>query len=291
MKKVVILLSLGIFAFSLLGCRQGRKDLTIDTIKWETVTYEDIVSPEDTSYGTMTIRYDVDFPVGGLSKDVMKTIKGEIISLCIDESLSDKSPREAMKIAADSLRKDYLLTAEDLLATGFLHENMLAWNYEVNASQLRVVGNVLSYFAYVSSYSGGAHGIYYDLYLNLDATTGHPITLSDVFIDPSSEELKASITAKAARDERTFEDLSLTGNAAVEPSSQFELTNDGIIFIYEPYEIGSYAAGVIDLKFSYYELQNLLKPGFLEKYKIIAADPNVAPDAATAPYVGNSRDL
>ncbi len=285
MKKTIILLAVSITAILATGCRNSNKGFLIDSVKWETVTYEDNVMPSDTSYGTMSIRFDVDFPVSGLSKNSMALLTSEIIAFCIDETLTDMEPDRAMNVAADSLKKDYLETAEDMIASGVLHENMLRWSYEVNASQLRVTGNILTYFAYISSYSGGAHGIYSDLYLNVDLKTGQALSLSNIFVDPSSEKLSSIITAKAVKDERTFDDLSITGNAKVAPSSQFEITNDGVIFYYEPYQIGSYAAGVIDIKFNYDELKGFINPDFFEKYNIIAADPNSTPDAVSSSFV------
>lgn len=285
MKKTIILLAVSMAAILATGCRNRNKSFSFDSVKWETVTYEDIVMPSDTSYGTMSIRYDVDFPVSGLSKSSMDLFSSEIIALCIDETLTDKEPSLAINMAADSLKKDYLVTAEDMLTSGILHENMLRWSYEVNASQLHVAGDILTYFAYISSYSGGAHGIYSDLYLNVDMKTGQALSLSNVFTNPSSEKLSEIITAKAVKDDRTFDDLSITGSSTVTPSPQFEITNDGVVFYYEPYQIGSYAAGVIDIKFNYNELKDFINPDFFEKYNIIAADPNAAPDAVSCPFV------
>ena len=102
-----------------------------------------------------------------------------------------------------------------------------------------------------SSYTGGAHGSYDTEYHNYSLTRGCELTTADLFTDAQLARLDTLIlericTKYGARDreelaERGFfpEEIGTTEN--------FRLTADTITFRYNPYDIGCYALGAVEV--------------------------------------------
>lgn len=107
------------------------------------------------------------------------------------------------------------------------------------------------------NFSGGAHGMLSRQYWNIDLTTHKILTLKDVF-GGNEEKLKAVLWQHYANGaEDTF-----TAQADFTVSPQFYFTNDGIRFVYNPYEIASYAEGPQEIFVWWGEVWDLLSPSF-----------------------------
>ena len=106
-----------------------------------------------------------------------------------------------------------------------------------------------------STYEGGAHGYHEDIALNFDTKTGKQITESDLFISGYQEKLEQKILA--CMDKETREMLY---SDQAEPNGNFMLTDKGIYYYFNPYEIGPYSSGVISSFIPWNELAELIKP-------------------------------
>ncbi|OOF70276.1 RsiV family protein [Rodentibacter caecimuris] len=110
-------------------------------------------------------------------------------------------------------------------------------------------------------YTGGAHGMPSIQYFNIDLTTQHILQLSDLFDDNMLNKVKEALwTDYTTNSEEIFIEKE---NFMI--SNQFYLGLGGITFVYQPYEIGSYAEGFKELNLSWWQIQDLLKPEFKQK--------------------------
>ncbi len=92
-------------------------------------------------------------------------------------------------------------------------------------------------------YTGGAHGMYWTHYLNVDPQTGEELTIEKVFKPESKDTVVSRIRNKLAESPEVVEgiyDLSEVGLPA-----QFRLEADTITFHYQVYEIAPYVSGPI----------------------------------------------
>lgn len=109
-------------------------------------------------------------------------------------------------------------------------------------------------------YTGGAHGMYGNFYEYADAKNGKTLQYYDILDTNQKAEINSLIVNKVQNDESLTEmvfepeSIELTGN--------IRITQDSLFFNYQPYEIGSYAAGIIVIPFSYKELKPYLKSSF-----------------------------
>ncbi|AMR27456.1 hypothetical protein A0257_10350 [Hymenobacter psoromatis] len=143
-------------------------------------------------------------------------------------------------------------------APGLTYENQTA------AHVLYQQGNLLSLGFLSYDYSGGAHGSYGTIGASYDLRTGRRLRYADIFQLAAAQQLPA-LLARAVRP--------LVGLQADEPldkqllvnkmplTHNVFLTEGGAVFIYQPYEIASYAQGEIRVFLLLSELRPLLREG------------------------------
>jgi len=122
----------------------------------------------------------------------------------------------------------------------------------------------------LSDYSGGAHGNYGVSYLNMDMQNQKLWKLEDIMTVDSAK--LQTILEKQAR--KAF-DIPAGGKLSeglltdrVMPNGNFYVTNTGITFVYNPYEIAAYAYGIASFFIPYTQIKELLKPEFVLRMKL-----------------------
>lgn len=119
----------------------------------------------------------------------------------------------------------------------------------------------------VNNYSeintGGAHGLNGKYTEVFDTRTGKLITMKDLFGNKkdSLDKMKALVTEEAKKipnkDNIIFSNLS--SKLSKPEALKFSLLKNGVVFIFNPYEIASFADGIIEITVSYELLKNILK--------------------------------
>ena len=127
--------------------------------------------------------------------------------------------------------------------------------YEISAeAEAAVTDSLVTYIISRWSYTGGAHGMYATECHTYSLAGGYELSTADLFSERQLLGMEALLRRKlceqyeAANDdelaERGFfpEYISLTEN--------FRITPEGITFYYNPYDIGCYALGAVDVTMS-----------------------------------------
>lgn len=117
------------------------------------------------------------------------------------------------------------------------------------------------------SYTGGAHPNYWTAYKNFDPTTGRLLSVESVASDAKKLEALAEKEFRRSNNIGAKADLEKAGywfseNVFSLPVN-FAFTDQGLLFLYNPYEVASYAQGPIDVLLPYSQLKGLLKDGYL----------------------------
>ena len=124
--------------------------------------------------------------------------------------------------------------------------------------------NLISYTVSFSTYTGGAHGAaaFNNHVLNLE--TGDLITESDLFV-ANYQDLLAEMLVDALVKDFEVEapkDLENIGFFSVEeifPNGNFLVTEHGLTYTFNQYEIAAYVVGPINVLLPYDELEIILK--------------------------------
>ena len=176
-----------------------------------------------------------------------------------------------MEQAADSFAnvyiRSYKLNFAPLYRDDRGDEQKKAWyeyRYNIDTHMESRLEHVMTYFVNLDYYEGGAHGITQLLTMNFDEKTGEYITLSDIFIPGYESQLSELLLEKLlqATGAKNIEDLHDKGylySMDMFAPENFILNDDGITFIYNPYEIAPYSIGRTELSVSNEEIEGLRK--------------------------------
>jgi hypothetical protein len=159
----------------------------------------------------------------------------------------------ALKTAVDSLYEDAIRENP---------ENDVEWFVTREVNTLGRYQNTLSMAFHESSFMGGAHPNSFTIYKIFDVETGRRLSLSHLF---SNEELKRckTIAEQKFRTNRGMSDTStyayngywFSGNR-FELTDNAALTDSGVIFLYNPYDIGPYSMGAIELEITFADIKS-----------------------------------
>ncbi len=127
------------------------------------------------------------------------------------------------------------------------------YTYNLSVTPSYIGTHLITYSISMSSYLGGAHGYYATTYLNYDIDKGQVLTVGRLFSDVDG--LKAAIM----RDAQQNPDYA--GNLLVDkiPSvDNFFVDGAMISFVYNPYEVACYAAGIVTVSLPIHEVRDYM---------------------------------
>jgi len=261
-------LGLFIIAIGFIACQSENKTSnTTDTTS--------VVNTGD----SLTFKYDSvkvysKTPVS-VDKNVTDTSKAVISYPLFNDEKVNQFVETKIKLTADS-GKNYKTYNE--YATDFIkgYDNFRksekdypqTWFLDINAKVVKQKPGYLSLLNTYVNYSGGAHPNSVFIYLNYNPAT-HQEILLDSLIQPGS---LPKLTAVAEKIFRKNEKLSPTASLkdgyffdkdTFKLNDNFTITDQGLMFLYNPYEIKAYAYGKTELVIPFSELKEIAKPNSL----------------------------
>ncbi|ABL64813.1 DUF3298 and DUF4163 domain-containing protein [Chlorobium phaeobacteroides] len=118
------------------------------------------------------------------------------------------------------------------------------------------------------SFTGGAHGSSHTEYFVFDTLSGDRLKLKDVFEERFENALNTLIEKRYREMKGLSPSDKLNGEKGelfenfIHFNNNFALTDKGVSFLYNQYEIAARPAGTIEVDLSYGELSAILKPRF-----------------------------
>lgn len=258
MKKLATILSFTLILFA--SCVNNNKDKTANYLS-DTVSFnydsihifskKIIKSDNNTSDTTKALIY---FP----------QFKDTIINQFVLKQINDfYSEQEKTYSSYNDMAQSFLSGYEDYLKDDKLYKN--TWFLNIRIEVLKQRSNYLSLLYTHADYTGGAHPNTVFSYINYNPKLHTIITLDSLFI----KDYKQKLITVAERIFRKHEDLSanesLSGKYFFEGDKfalpeNFTINEDGLNFLYNPYEIKSYAEGTTKLVIPFTELKDIIKP-------------------------------
>lgn len=162
------------------------------------------------------------------------------------------------------------LLDDDLTATTVSPDSAKACSQSVNQISVALTTPELVvwknfYYTYMCR---AAHGFYSTTYINYGIEDGKILSVADLMQPGYEQKLTKLIRNRISENKVPL----LESVDSVSIPNNFELTTDGINFIYGLYEITPYAAGEITIEFKSYELDSLLTPAAATRYFGILPD-------------------
>ena len=236
------------------GCNEvpQKEELKTKNIEFSEVTPLQEGAPYD-----FTMEMNIEWPEGGASDKVLKKMQKGITDLLFGSELETIDIEFAMNAynnrSVDFYRQDNQEYLEDIEEEWAF---MMDWSESIDGSFLDPYKGMISYLKYAYGYSGGAHGMDVLTCRTFDLKTGEQIFEEDLFKrgyeDRLTEALRTNLLSR-------YEDQDMFFETDITPSDEFYLTSEGITYIYQRYEIGPYAIGIIEVTVPWKEIQDIIR--------------------------------
>jgi len=126
-----------------------------------------------------------------------------------------------------------------------------------------IQNGIFCFTTFIYYFRGGAHAIYGKFSTCVDLETGRKLTFNDFFAKDSEDILTDIIKNIIANDPHDADyDFFIS---EIKPNDNFYLEREGIIFVYNPYEIAPYSAGIIEVFIPFQDIAPFLLPNLSSK--------------------------
>lgn len=223
-----------------------------------TITFEEAKESEFADDGTEVYSRICNYPVVEIAGNPEAA---ELINASIMETVEAFG---SGSIIRDYAKDDYAFTIENY-GSDEGYADFYPYTDEIDYSVARADSDVISLVISVYSYSGGAHGNFVAYAENYDPNTGANFAFSDLSDDAELFRIntlqynqKTAATEEYA--ERLFTTDSIT-NGELEnvlyAEDEWYFSEEGLVFISNPYELGPWSSGTIEFTIPYDELPEL----------------------------------
>lgn len=200
-----------------------------------------------------------------------KTSTTEFLKTEIRHAFAEKNTGEEIDALLLHIKNNFLnryINDNKSVTDAELKEAAPTYNMEEDSKMLIAFESPkLLTFAFISyTYTGGAHGNHGTSYTSFDLTKNKALTLNDVLGENGKKMLRSLLEKNFRRQFNlkptdSLKDGGLFENK-IEPNENFYVTEKGIGFCYNPYEIGPYVMGEINIFIPFSDIKNLLKDDF-----------------------------
>lgn len=199
---------------------------------------------------------------GFLVHTILHTLGGDTLGVKDMQGMIKAGNREALKGYEHTMRQS---DGGDEAAEGFNN-----WESSSNTTCVYNDRGLLQLAFNYFGYYGGAHGNYGSTYLCIDMQEHQVWRLPDI-IAVDTPQLNKLLEAEARRVFKMSPTDTLSNVLLVDtipPTGNFIVSDRGITFCYNPYEIGAYVDGQIMLFIPFTKLQPLITPAFRKRMGI-----------------------
>lgn len=188
-------------------------------------------------------------PVKAYGKS-MAALKDSIMSLAFD---TVAAPRQAMETYLRSQAAGLGFALADTVVEDKEYDGML----NVEGAVASLTPKLMSYAVNMSVYTpGAAHGLYATYYVNYDLEAAKTFTLNDIVTPEGRTDLLNELKSTAEEMKAYIGDTELE---SLPQRDNFYVSADGdLMFVYQPYEIASYAQGMIRIPVAPYAISGAL---------------------------------
>ncbi|QIM62309.1 hypothetical protein A1D29_02765 [Pasteurellaceae bacterium Orientalotternb1] len=149
-------------------------------------------------------------------------------------------------------------------------DKLIGYTDSANTYYLGQRNHIATFSQFFHTYSGGAHGLYYTKYLNIDTNKKAVITLNDLVSPKHHERLKELLWGDYEdqnRDERGNVGDLFAKKDDFYVSENFYFTPEGVKFVYPIYSLAAFADGETELLVRYLDVKDLFNNAYVPNEK------------------------
>ena len=217
-----------------------------------TRTYTDDMAMPAREGSTDSLLMSVSLEYFTSAGETAKAMNRTILSCALDFENWDGPVEEAASAYRENLIDEYM--------TENSGERTIAWEDRITGEYTGAYKNWKNYLLTYYSYRGGPHGIQTVSPVTFDAS-GKALTEEDLFADgyrqPLSEMLRKAVMDSMQKEDEELADL--VEAELIGPNGNFSVGPEGVQWLFQPYEVGPYALGIVSATLSWKQLKPYLK--------------------------------
>lgn len=272
MRKDIVYSWIAIFAVGLLAGGVGLfKQKHAPAVVCKGYHFDKVVYLTPEKQDSLVLSLDYTVPYYSLSNDAApyRKLARAICCTVLGDAFVDMKPQQALEAYAALKHTEYiqenlpLMQEWDMDNSASTHGDMFCHEMFLNAEPISMGRGIWSYGIDIYEYTGGAHGNSYLVIQNYDLDTEKQVTEEDLFkegyIEPLHTLLVATLIAQTeeANTERELKKLGYSIEDIV-PNDNFFVSEAGITYVYNAYEIAPYAMGRTHIFLSWDSIRHLL---------------------------------
>jgi len=250
------------------------------TVVLEKMALTDMVYLTDEATDSLTIDIEMEYPTKIYPDSVLQLIQSDLKNHLFGEAYAEMEPQQAIEAYCAMLKTEYkannLPILEDYQLQAAPDDEdgriLLCEEQYLSGSVMGIVKDILSYGVERYVYLGGPHGNNYRLFLNFDLRTGRTLSEEDIFTEGYEEpltELLLHYMVEQNDEVDLIKDLELAGYNVddIHPNDNFYLADEGITYVFNPYDIAPYAFGETEILIPWDDVKPLLRDFVLEDHR------------------------
>jgi len=231
---------------------------------------------DQTKIDSLTFSYDSIKVYGkkpvSIDARVTDTAKAVISYPVFADATLDKYIEKKITSTADG---EQSYATYDSYANGFINnfnnfqkenkDQIQTWFLTISTKVIKQKPRYISFYTSYINFSGGAHPNSSFTYQNYDIETQKEIKLEELLLPESMVKLNTIAERIFRENEKLTPAQSLKDNYFFENdifklNDNFTITEKGLLFLYNPYEIKAYAFGITKLLIPFKDIQDIIKP-------------------------------
>jgi len=273
-KQSILLITCTLTSILFISCSQK----TIKTEEKDLIKKYYLTS--DTLKGALSVDFEVEIPVAFADTNVLKSIRATIITNLFGDDYIAHPNDSLVYLFSKELIADYKANNEPLINVKDT-SNSYSFDNEHTLSGFSLLSDKKIYVYGIERYvdMGGAHGLETRNYYNFDLKTGKLITENDLFKSNFKAELSELLKKRIVEESKETKEtkntepvLSLEDTDfwtdSIKPNGNFYITDEGINYVFNPYEIAPYYMGQTEVTIPYNRLKGILKPTCIITYLV-----------------------
>lgn len=268
MKKIGILAILAVLIA--VSCKRPKPETTavIETSRWTFDTLhlaKEIFLNNDSTKGGLKLTLEFDYPSTFVNDSILKVVQTQFLASFTDdqngsykglapvkgfEAFTEKNVEESVELGK----------AAQGSVIDFSEYYKTVKTSVTDTTLLTITGRTETL-----QYSGGAHDSRYIDYFNIDLRNGNRLTIESLFKPETSNRLVTLIKEVLATTKNSNGDnITLLDPDSVQPSQNFYFNEQGVVFVYNTYEITPHSDGLIQALIPYDKLKDLIADPYKE---------------------------
>lgn len=227
----------------------------------------------DTSLGSLSVGIKVEIPEKFHNHEVMANIQKQIISKVFGEKYTNYSPDSVLPMYVRKLHQNYLKDYSPEFQELIKKNGGPSMINEINVEGVALFldDKILSYSYESYAFLGGAHGNSSRFFYNFDLTDAHLIKEEELFHSNYQESLTQLIKEQIVAESAEIESVADLDNFSfwsdqIKPNGNFYISEDGLVYVFNQYEIAPYSMGQTEVTVPFSKLKPLMKEGNIVEY-------------------------